>query len=328
MLTSSVATPSRKRAQDNPIWNARLLTGRRDWRYTLPGHVADEFAAYLRAHPERAENLDLGDLDCEETPRLAEFGRGIQRGLLHGAGVAWVRGLAGLGFSPGEQRLFYMMLGVSMGRVMTEYGPIFCVRDRGGDYRKEAIPVSMTGAETGFHTDSSAVDTLPDLVGLLCEEPSREGGHSLISNAMHAYWHLRVSAPESLELLEQEFIRDVVTPGKERTEENLRRNRFPIFDGGPEGKGRTFRYMRYWIEQGHEKAGSPLTERERVALDVLDETLASPENVVRLHLERGEQLWVNNRRIAHGREGYADSPGNCRQLQRLWLETPEAGTGR
>ncbi len=328
MLTSSVATPSRKRAQDNPIWNARLLTGRRDWRYTLPGHVADEFAAYLRAHPERAENLDLGDLDCEETPRLAEFGRGIQRGLLHGAGVAWVRGLAGLGFSPGEQRLFYMMLGVSMGRVMTEYGPIFCVRDRGGDYKKEAIPVSMTGAETGFHTDSSAVDTLPDLVGLLCEEPSRNGGHSLISNAMHAYWRLRVSAPESLELLEKEFIRDVVTPGKESTDENLRRNRFPIFDGGPEGKGRTFRYMRYWIEQGHEKAGSPLTERQRAALDVLDETLASPDNVVRLYLERGEQLWVNNRRIAHGREGYADSPGNCRRLQRLWLETHKPGIGR
>lgn len=328
MLASSVATADHTRAPDNPIWNAHSLMRRRDWRYTLPGRVADEFAAYLRAHPTRAENLDLGDLDCEETPRLTEFGRSIRSGLLHGAGVAWVRGLAGLGFSPGEQRLFYMMLGDSMGRVMTEYGPIFCVRDRGGDYKKEAIPVSMTGAETGFHTDSSAVDTLPDLIGLLCEEPSQNGGHSLISNAMHTYWRLRVSWPETLEVLERDFIRDVVTPGKERTDENLQRNRFPIFSGGPEGKGRTFRYMRYWIERGQEKAGSPLSERQRAALDVLDENLASPDNVVRLHLERGEQLWVNNRTIAHGREGYADSPGNCRRLQRLWLETKTAGMGR
>ncbi len=328
MLASSVAAPDYTRAPDNPLWNARVFMRRRDWRYSLSGDVIDEFASYLRAHPERADHVDLADLDCEETPRLTAFGLRVRSGLLHGAGVAWVRGLGALGLSPGEQRLFYMMLGVSMGRVMTEYGPIFCVRDRGGDYRKEAIPVSMTRAETGFHTDSSAVDTLPDLVGLLCEEPSRSGGHSLISNAMHTYWRLRVSAPEALELLEEDFIRDVVTPGKARTDENLQRNRFPIFDDGPEGKGRTFRYMRYWIEQGHEKAGSPLTERQRAALDVLDEALASPDNVVRLHLERGEQLWVNNRRIAHGRERYADSPGNCRRLQRLWLETHKPGIGR
>jgi alpha-ketoglutarate-dependent taurine dioxygenase len=54
----------------------------------------------------------------------------------------------------------------------------------------------------------------------------------------------------------------------------------------------------------------------------LDEMLASPENLVGLSLQRGDQLWLNNRTVAHGRERYADSPGNRRQFQRIWVEAP------
>jgi len=306
----------------NPLWSAEFLERRDGWKRTIPRAVADEFLAYLRAHPKCAEVPDIAALDIEETPRLAEFGRNLRAGLLFGDGVAWIRGLGSLGLSPPEQRLFYLILGSSMGRVMTEYGHLYCVRDRGVDYTKQAVPVSMTRAETGLHTDSSSVDVLPDLVGLLCEEPSKNGGRSLISNALHAYWRLRIYAPKVLEILEEDFIRDLVTPGKDRTTSNVLHNRFPIFSRGRPERGRTFRYMRYWIETGHERAGCPLTARQLGALNVLDEMLTSPENLVGLSLQRGDQLWLNNRTVAHGRERYADSPGNRRQFQRIWVEAP------
>jgi alpha-ketoglutarate-dependent taurine dioxygenase len=48
--------------------------------------------------------------------------------------------------------------------------------------------------------------------------------------------------------------------------------------------------------------------------------LARPEHVVRFRLEQGDVLWVNNRVMAHNRTGYEDSPGNVRQLQRMWIQ--------
>jgi alpha-ketoglutarate-dependent taurine dioxygenase len=78
--------------------------------------------------------------------------------------------------------------------------------------------------------------------------------------------------------------------------------------------------MRYWIEVGQDKAGQALDDRELRALDLLDEVLARPEHVVRFRLEQGDVLWVNNRVMAHNRTGYEDSPGNVRQLQRMWIQ--------
>ncbi|MCK5943944.1 MAG: TauD/TfdA family dioxygenase, partial [Planctomycetes bacterium] len=63
----------------------------------------------------------------------------------------------------------------------------------------------------------------------------------------------------------------------------------------------------------------PLGARELEALDLLDRLLEAPDNVVRFQLRRGEMLWVNNRRLAHNRTSYRDTPDNVRQLQRMWI---------
>ena len=131
---------------------------------------------------------------------------------------------------------------------------------------------------------------------------------------------LREESPALLEALYEPKFRDVVTPGREKTLENLLRNRFPIFSQEAGQSEPLFRYMRYWIEVGHEKAGVPLSELELAAMDRLDELLEHPDSVVRFRLERGDFVWIDNRRIAHNRTDYSDTPGNVRQLQRMWIE--------
>jgi hypothetical protein len=299
-------------------WSASDLLARSGWRCELAADVRDEFLRFVAREPDVTAAGFIWD--AKRLPRMAEFGASVRKELVEGAGLFWLRGLDALDSSPEHLRVLYVAFGLALGEEMLQYGRLYPVVDRGKSYKTEAVPVSMTNAETCFHTDSSSVDVVPDFVGLLCEQPSDRGGDSLVSNALRALQVLEQEHPEALAILETPKIRDVVTPGRERTQANLLRNRFPVFERTDRPGGVLFRYMRYWIEVGQDKAGQALDDRELRALDLLDEVLARPEHVVRFRLEQGDVLWVNNRVMAHNRTGYEDSPGNVRQLQRMWIQ--------
>src|SRR5262249_11538542 len=83
----------------------------------------------------------------------------------------------------------------------------------------------------------------------------------------------------------------------------------------------TFRYLRYWIEAGHQKVGQPLTPDQVHALDVLDGILRRPDLRVEFHLEPRQMFFCNNRWILHNRTAFEDDeePQRRRHLVRLWL---------
>jgi alpha-ketoglutarate-dependent taurine dioxygenase len=82
-----------------------------------------------------------------------------------------------------------------------------------------------------------------------------------------------------------------------------------------------FRYLRYWIEAGHDRAGQPLTPAQRAALDRLDEVLARPSLRAEFHLKPGDAYFINNRWVLHNRTAFEDypEPERKRHLVRLWL---------
>jgi len=281
--------------------------------------VREELLTFVAGEPETAAADFIWQ--PERWPALLAFVDDVRRELEDGCGVVITHGLAKLSLTAEQQRCFYIAYGSALGTPMLNYGRIYPVVDRGGSHETQSIPVSMTNAETSFHTDSSSIDVVPDFVGLLCETPSHNGGESLISNAIRAYHQMRDEAPDLAALLERPLIRDIVTPGRDKTRENLLRNRFPAFQLCDRTGGLLFRYMRYWIETGQQRAGLPLDPRTLQALDLLDAQLEASDNVLRYDLQRGDILWVNNRRLAHNRTAYRDSPGNVRQLQRMWVRT-------
>ena len=87
--------------------------------------------------------------------------------------------------------------------------------------------------------------------------------------------------------LYREFVRDIVTPGTEKTQEALVQNRLPVFSQGLYSSDLSFHYMRYWIERGHREAKMDLAQADIDALDVLDGLLASPQFAVRFKLKAG-----------------------------------------
>jgi alpha-ketoglutarate-dependent taurine dioxygenase len=132
---------------------------------------------------------------------------------------------------------------------------------------------------------------------------------------------LRREHPEVLETLSRPFhvdrrggVRDGEAPTVLR----------PVITG--EGPELTYRYLRYWIEAGHDRAREPLTAAQRHALDVLDEVLQRPALRAEFSLEPGQVYFINNRWILHNRTAFEDhpEPERRRHLVRLWLEARKA----
>ena len=249
--------------------------------------------------------------------RLAELAQKTRAEVYHGSGVVRVSAPPESTMSDDLLRRYYLAFGVHLGEPLGNYGRLYEVKDRGGDYTKKAIPVSQTKAATGLHTDSSAVNVLPDLVGLICIRPAPVGGASRIACALLAHEKLSRDFPELCRILEEPHYRDIVTPGADQSQRL--RNRFPVFEVTDTTKGPVCRYMRFWIEKGYEKAEIEPHSQLQNALDQLDSTLEEPDSVATFTLQRGEMLWVHNTTTLHDRTAYEDDPNAPRLLLRQWV---------
>jgi len=218
-----------------------------------------------------------------------------------------------------QLRILYCTISCAMGDLNTRYGALFDVKDHYLDYKKEAIPISKTKASTGFHTDSTAAEYSPDIVGLLCLQPAYKGGESQLANAADLYNWMNKHYPEDVKILSQPIIRDVITPGTVNSLETIRKNKFPVLNIS--SAGFRFRYMRYWITTGYEKSNTPVPEGLNQALDRIDEYLSVDEHILTFNMERGDMLFVNNAFICHSRTSFEDSPdtNKKRTLVRAWI---------
>ena len=296
-------------------WTREELEARHGWRLDAPAALATELEALERWSHTVSEPVEVFELDRVDLPATRALARRIRRELDEASGVIWLRRLPAA--TEMARRLLFTALGLCLGRPVGDYGRLHDVRDTGRSYRREAIPVSQTRDSTGVHTDSSRRAVCPRYIGLLCIRPAAVGGDSRLTSALQAHEVLRRTAPEALELLYGDFVRDVVTPGADRDSESLRDNSFPIFSAQP---GPAFRYMRYWIERGQQLVEQPLDTRTLDAFDRLDAALEHPEHVVRFRLQAGDMMFCDNTCVAHDRDAYESDPEQPRLLCRLWID--------
>ena len=260
------------------------------------------------------ERYSHGDVEFIGLQQLADH---ILHELQQGSGIVWLQGFPAADFTVAQMKFFFLVVGAAMGQTMGNYGRLYDVRDYGGSYETERIPVSQTRAATGLHTDSSALDVLPDMVGLICIRAAAEGGSSRVACAIRAYLKLQKFKNQHLSLLENPHLRDIVTPGADQSQRL--RNQFPVFSTDPD-RGLICRYMRFWIEKGYEKAKVPVPEGLSEALDTLDRCLEEEDSVANFRLQRGEMLWVDNCTTLHDRTEYVDDPEAPRLLLRQWVK--------
>ncbi len=86
------------------------------------------------------------------------------------------------------------------------------------------------------------------------------------------------------------------------------------------------RYLRQYIELGHEINGVPLSRVEVEALDTFDSIVQDPDIRLDMMLEPGDIQFANNYAVMHSRTRFCDDkdPSLHRKLLRLWLKMPNA----
>ncbi len=303
---------------DARAWQSSAIDDRQLWYYPLspPFHAAlDETIRRLRQQPRPTTALRAVEEPCAV---FAEELQPVRNALESGRGFAIVRGPAGQRYSPAEMQVAYWLIGQMLGRPVEQNVQgilLYDVRDSGQDVRYGAR-FSVTNAESSFHTDNSFGTEIVDYVGLLCIHTAASGGLSQVVSGYSVHRELRARHPDVLKILAQPLHvdrRGGLRPGEEPTVQ------YPVLSENE--RGLTYRYLRYWIESGHEKIGQPLSVAQRQALDALDEVANDPSLRVEFALEPGDLFFINNRWILHNRTAFEDhaEPEQRRHLVRLWL---------
>ncbi len=304
-------------------WDSATVGTTADWTHLLPEDLLARVRPIYEARGRGDGPITDLRLTAEESDSLGCYLVSARRELEYGRGFVVLDRLPVDRISEREAVTLYWLVGQLLGEPFAQNVQgtlLYDVRDSGQDVSKGAR-FSVTNYESSFHTDNSFGDTILDYVGLLCLKTARSGGVSQVVSGLSVVEALRRECPDALETLCEPFhvdrrggVRDgeaptVLQPVIERT--------------GPEP---LFRYLRYWIEAGHEKAGVPLSTAQRDALDRLDAVANQPSLRAEFSLEPGQVYFINNRWILHNRTAYEDhpEPERRRHLVRLWLKTNKA----
>ena len=167
-----------------------------------------------------------------------------------------------------ESRVIYWLLGQFLGHPFAQdiKGTLlYDVKDTGQSVTQGAR-FSVTKAESSFHMDNSFGNPVPDFVGLLCVKTAKSGGQNQLISAYSLHNELREQfSPDVLETLYQPFYfdrRGQFNMGESSTSDN------PIFQW--DQVELTMRYMYYYIQIGHQRAGRALTQNQEKALNILE----------------------------------------------------------
>jgi alpha-ketoglutarate-dependent taurine dioxygenase len=303
---------------DGRAWRAGTIDDRKAWYYPLSERclaALDETIRKLRREPRPTTEVRLSETPCA---RCQEDFQPLRTVLETGRGFVIIEGMPCRRYADAEQQVIYWLVGQLLGRpfVQNVQGTLlYDVRDTGRSVH-DGARYSITNADTGFHTDNSFGESVLDYAGLLCLHTAKSGGENLLVNGYSLHNVLLAKHPEVLETLYQPFHvdrRGGVRPGDAPTIQ------YPIFQW--DGRELHCRYLRYWIEAGHQKAGQPLTTTQNEALEILDRVLADPQLGIELTLRPGEMFFINNRWVLHKRKAFEDHPEPelRRHYVRLWL---------
>ena len=214
----------------------------------------------------------------------------VKRVLEEGPGFVVIEGMDPL--HPADQAIqAYWTLGQCLGRPLKqniEGDLLYDVLDTGREVSTGAR-FSVTNAESTFHIDSAFSPRIPDYVGLLCLQSALSGGQSQLISAYALHDALLEENPGVLEELYGDYCfdrRGQYLEGEDPV------HRAPIMAW--DGRELTMRYLRYYIEVGHQRAEMVLSEIQLAALDAVEALLQRPEFRVEFELAPGQILFTNN----------------------------------
>ena len=300
------------------VWRGPDMAARSDeWLMHLsPAEIKELEAA---AEPLVAVESNIGAMKQSDfpLPGLGPKLAALREELIHGRGFALLRGLPVGNYSEREAATIFYGLGTHLGHARSQNAKghvLGHVLNLGVDSSNPNVRIYQTKERQSFHTDSC------DVVGLLCLQPAKEGGLSLLVSADTVFNEMRQRRPDLLELLRQPIATDRRGEVPEGMLPYLLIPVFSYYDGRI-----TPFYQRQYIESAQRFEDAPrLTPKHIEALDLFDELTNDPDLHLSMMLQQGDMQFVYNHAMLHDRTTFEDWPEaeKRRHLLRLWLSVP------
>lgn len=309
--------------RDQRAWIAATIGDSELWHYPLSDDCLSAIDQYLWQRPQPI--TELGVPDDLRAACADDFAPALNA-LESGRGFVIIEGLPLERYPAQQAQAIYWLIGQMLGCPIEQNVQgtlLYDVRDTGQDVAQGAR-FSVTNRESSFHTDNSFGE-VTDYIGLLCLQTAKSGGVNQVVSGYTIVNELAEKHPDVLEVLSQPFHVDRRGGVKEGASPTVR---VPVIERA--GDTLIFRYLRYWIEVGHEKAGEPLTAEQVRALDVLDETMPRRDLIAQFSLQRGQMFFMNNRWLLHNRTAFEDYTEleRRRHYVRLWLKAKSVAPGK
>ena len=232
--------------------------------------------------------------------------------LENGRGFLLLRGLPVERYTENDLKLIYFGIGLHLGVPVGQnpqgdlLGNVMAV----GDPTKKETRVFQTNLYLPYHTDPS------DVVGLLCIRKAKKGGLSSLVSVASVYNEILAKHRELLGLFYKQYYYAYLGEGEPKLTSLF------SYNGGK----LSARYLRQYIELGHEQMGLPLSCVEIEALNTFDAIMHDPKLRIDMMLEPGDLQFANNYAVLHSRTDFEDfdEPERRRKKFRLWLKMPNA----
>lgn len=295
-------------------WTAKDLENNASWIHHLDASDINEINhALSNLSAEQIASLSFANDDFP-LPSLSSKLQAYSDELENGRGFFLLRGLDVDDYSEAELSAIYYAIGQYLGEPVGQNprGDLLGAVENVGDPNDRNTRVYETNLNLPYHTDPS------DVVALLCIRKAQTGGLSSLVSVAAIYNHLLEHYPEYLGLYYKPYHYAHLGDNTPRLS--------PLFSYH-QGK-LSCRYLRQYVELGHDIMQTPLSNIEIAALDVLDEVMNLPELGLHMMLEPGDMQFANNYMVLHSRTAFNDhvAPEKRRKLFRLWLKMPNART--
>ena len=293
-------------------WRASDFVADQRWIHHLTDAEIDEIEAALHNVKKSGHAFPRFQRPDFPLPTLSGLLSQIAEELEDGRGFALLRGLPVDRYADDEINTIYYGLGLGLGQPVGQNpnGDLLGQVMNVGDINDKNTRVYQTNLYLPYHTDPS------DVVGLLCIRKAKQGGLSSLVSVPSVYNSLLEHYPEYLGLFYKQWF--YAHLGEDLPSAT---SLFAMHEGKL-----NFRYLRQYIELGHELRDAPLSQVEIEALDVLDSIIKQPDLRLDMMLEPGDIQLANNHLVLHSRTSFEDheAPAQRRKLLRLWLKMPNA----
>ena len=292
------------------VWDKTLANKKQKFVADLSPGTVDE----LIKRRNELDNLNENDLLLLKN-EILEF----KKKILDGFGLFIINGACLKDFSLKEKISIYTLIAEILGELIIQnikQEKIVEIKDvgksmqAGGRYHE-------TKEGGSHHTDSPQWEDVPDYLGLFCVHNAKKGGTNLFLSAYTIHNRILKNRKDLLNILYEKFHFDKRGEFKEGESSTVFEPIFKFKDGKL-----YFRYLRNYIDAGHDIQNQPLSESQKEALTYLDNFMLEEDMIMSYDLKPDDMVFSDNHWIIHGRTAFEDydDPNLKRLMLRTWIK--------